>query len=114
VKPEHDGYIASHRYLTAVTHSDLALPEYLLFYLLAEEGLTAVNEASPGTADRNRTTKQSALAAIRVPVPTIAIQRQFVNLKSTLGKSAAIRDGQKVLMEALLPALCHQTLSHSQ
>jgi hypothetical protein len=60
-KPKHDGYIASHRYLTAVTHPEISVPEYLLYYLLSEPGLNAVNEASPGTADRNRTTKQSSL-----------------------------------------------------
>ena len=110
-KPEHDGYIASHRYLTAVVKPEIAIPEYLLYYVLSEAGLTAVNEASPGTADRNRTTKQSSLEAIRVPVPPIAIQRQFVNLKNTIEKAAAIRAKQMVSVEAMLPALCHQVLS---
>ena len=114
-KPEHDGYIASHRYLTAVANSEDALPEYLLYYLLSEEGLLALNEASPGTADRNRTTKQSALEAIRVPVPSIAVQRQFVDLKVALEEPAAIRAEQRILVEAVLPSLCHQVLSnHSQ
>lgn len=110
-KPEHDGYIASHRYLTAVVKPEIAIPEYLLYYVLSEAGLTAVNEASPGTADRNRTTKQSSLEAIRVPVPPIAIQRQFVNLKNTIEKAAVIRASQMVSVEAMLPALCHQVLS---
>jgi type I restriction enzyme, S subunit len=104
-KPEHDGFIASHRYLTAVVKPELALPEYLLYYLLSETGLTAVNEASPGTADRNRTAKQSALEAIRVPVPTLAVQRQFVELKNTLEKSAAKRAEQSPISDAILPSL---------
>ena len=29
-EPEHDGFIASHRYLTAVSDPQKALPEYLL------------------------------------------------------------------------------------
>jgi type I restriction enzyme S subunit len=110
-KPEHDGFIASHRYLTAVVKTDLALPEYLLYYLLSETGLTAVNEASPGTADRNRTTKQSALEAIQVPVPPVAIQRQFVKLKQALEQAAEVRTKQMVNVEAMLPALCNQVLS---
>lgn len=104
-KPEHDGFIASHRYLTAVVKPELALPEYLLYYLLSETGLTAVNEASPGTADRNRTAKQSVLEAIRVPVPTLAVQRQFVELKNTLEKSAAKRAEQSPISDAILPSL---------
>lgn len=110
-KPEHDGFIASHRYLTAVAKPELALPEYLLYYLLSETGLTAVNEASPGTADRNRTTKQSALEAIHVPVPSLAIQRQFVKLKQALEQAAEVRTKQMVSVEAMLPALCNQVLS---
>lgn len=110
-KPEHDGFIASHRYLTAVVKEELALPEYLLYYLLSETGLIAVNEASPGTADRNRTTKQSALEAISVPVPSMAIQRQFVKLKQELERAAEVRTKQMVSVEAMLPALCNQLLS---
>lgn len=110
-KAEHDGFIASHRYLTAVVKPEIALPEYLLYYLLSETGLTAVNEASPGTADRNRTTKQSALEAIRVPVPSMAIQKQFVKLKQALERSAEVRTKQMVNVEAMLPALCNQVLS---
>ncbi len=110
-KPMHDGFIASHRYLTAVVKPELALPEYLLYYLLSETGLTAVNEASPGTADRNRTTKQSALEAIRVPVPSMAIQKQFVMLKQALEQAAEVRTKQVVKVEAMLPALCNQVLT---
>jgi len=109
-KPEHDGYIASHRYLTAVVKPEIALPEYLLYYLLSEIGLNAVNEASPGTADRNRTTKRSALEKIRVPAPPIAVQRQFVNLKHTLEQTAAIRANQMISVDAMLPALCNRLL----
>jgi type I restriction enzyme, S subunit len=110
-KPEHDGFIASHRYLTAVVKPEVALPEYLLYYLLSETGLTAVNEASPGTADRNRTTKQSTLEAICVPVPLMAIQKQFVKLKYALEQAAEVRTKQMVSVEAMLPALCNQVLS---
>lgn len=110
-KPEHDGFIASHRYLTAVVKPELSLPEYLLYYLLSETGLTAVNEASPGTADRNRTTKQSSLEAIHVPVPPVALQMQFVDLKHTIEQAAAVRARQMVIVEAMLPALCNQVLS---
>lgn len=108
--PEHDGFIASHRYLTAVVKPELAIPAYLLYYLLSETGLTAVNEASPGTADRNRTTKQSALEVISVPVPPIAIQKQFVDLKNTLEACSKTRATQQTITDALLPALVSSLL----
>ncbi len=103
--PEHDGFIASHRYLTAVANPDRALPEYLLYYLLSEEGLVKVNEASPGTADRNRTTKQSALLAITVPMPPIQIQQQFVALQAELTRLRQARFDETALSEAVVPAL---------
>lgn len=110
-KLEHDGFIASHRYLTAVVDPAKALPEYLLYYLHSKGGLLAVNEASPGTADRNRTTKQSALEAIPVPIPEIGVQRQFVKLKTILDSLATSRSDQQVFSEAVLPSLCNKTLS---
>lgn len=112
-RPEHDGFIASHRYLTSVPHSDLALPEYLLHYLLSEQGLISVNEASPGTADRNRTTKKSALEAILVPVPTLAVQRQFVAFKSAIEASAVVRTNQRSVIEAMLPSLIQNLMTET-
>jgi type I restriction enzyme, R subunit len=63
------------------------------------------------TADRNRPTKQSALVAIYVPVPSLAIQRQFVKLKQALEQAAEVRTKQMVNVESMLPALCNQMLS---
>lgn len=113
-KPEDTDRVGSHRFISCVPHDGLTTAEYLRYYFLTNEGMTKIRDASPGGAGRNRTLGLSKLMAIEVPVPTIATQRQFVNLKYALEKSAAVRDGQKVLIEALLPALCHQTLSHSQ
>jgi type I restriction enzyme, S subunit len=111
--PEHDGYIASHRYLTAVVKSELILADYLLHFLFTEQGLLAVNEASPGTADRNRTTKKSVLEMIQVPVPPIAVQRQFIGLKNKLAQAAIERAKQKTLTEALVPALVSKLIGQA-
>lgn len=113
-EPEHDGFIGSHRYLTAVSDPKKALPEYLLYYLLSEEGLLKVNEASPGTADRNRTTKQSSLECISVPIPALEVQRQFVKLQAALNGLAKTRAEQESLADAVLPSLIHQTLSSTR
>ena len=112
-KPEHDGYIASHRYLTAVVKPELILADYLLHFLLTEQGLLAVNEASTGTADRNRTTKKSVLEMIQVPVPPIAVQRHFIGLKKKLVGAANERAKQKTLTESLVPALVSKLLGQA-
>jgi type I restriction enzyme S subunit len=109
--PEHDGYIASHRYLTAVAKPEFILADYLLHFLLTEQGLLAVNEASPGTADRNRTTKKSVLEMIQVPVPPIAVQRHFIALKNKLVQAAIERTKQKTLTEALIPSMLSKLLT---
>lgn len=111
-KPEHDGFIASHRYLTAVADPAKALPEYFLYYLLSEDGLLKINEASPGTADRNRTTKQSSLEGISVPIPALEVQRKFVKLQVALNGLAKTRAEQESLADAILPSLIQQTLSN--
>lgn len=110
-EPEHDGFIASHRYLTAVANPDRALPEYLLYYLLSEGGLVKVNEASPGTADRNRTTKQAALLAITVPVPSVHLQQKFVVLQAKLTRLRQARRDEAALSEAVVPALIARTMA---
>lgn len=75
---EHDGCIASHRYITCVPRAELALPEFLARYLLSHDGLAAVGQASRGSADRNRTLSLAALATIPVPVPPLAYQQRIV------------------------------------
>lgn len=58
----------------------------------------------------NRTSKQSALEAIRVPVPSVAIQKQFVKLKHALEQAAEVRMGQQMLTEAVLPSLVQKLM----
>jgi type I restriction enzyme S subunit len=64
---EDDGRVGSHRYLTCVPLQDVARARFVCFHLLTLEGLYDVGEASPGSADRNRTL--SAKGFLRIPVP---------------------------------------------
>ena len=104
--PEHDGVIASHRYITCILDSEQALGEFLLYYLLSPEGLEKVGDASAGTADRNRTLSLTKLASIEVPVPTLEAQRAFTRLKSAVvtlkARHAAIRASNEALVSAVL------------
>jgi type I restriction enzyme S subunit len=111
---EHNSCVGNHRMLTCETKPAIAHAAYLHYYFTTEEGFAKIYAASPGTAARNRTMTADSLMAIEVPVPTLAMQKQFVKLKSALERSTAVRDEQKIRIEALLPSLCHQLLSPPQ
>lgn len=103
---EHDGSIASHRYITCVPDATVATSRFLTYFLLSDEGLEKVGAASPGTADRNRTLSLGNLSKIEVPVPPLNIQKKFdlllaevVALKT---KHAAIRAANSALFPATL------------
>lgn len=103
---EHDGCIASHRYITCVPDPSLATPGFLAYYLLSEDGLEKVGLASPGTADRNRTLSLGNLEKIKVPVPPLAAQQAFDRLQAAVAalkaKHAAIRQANAALLPATL------------
>ena len=91
--------------LTCEAKPDLALSAYLHYYFTTEEGFAKVYAASPGTAARNRTLTADALMGLTVPTPTLAVQRQFVELKNTFEKSFVKRAEQNPIVDALLPSL---------
>jgi len=103
---EHDGCIASHRYITCVPDPLLATAAFLAYYLLSEEGLEKVGLASPGTADRNRTLSLGNLGKIEVPVPAFAAQQTFDHLQAYVAalkaRHAAIRQANAALIPATL------------
>jgi type I restriction enzyme S subunit len=102
VAHEDHGRFASHRYLTCVADPAVATSRYLCFHLLTPEGLYHVSEASPGSADRNRTLGAKALETIPVPVPPVERQRWFdrvfaeVDHARRLHKVAAKEESQLV------------------
>lgn len=105
---EHAGKHGSHRYLTCVPDPERATAGYLWYYLQSEDGLRSISEASPGSADRNRTLATKRLAAIMVPVPSLAAQRWFDELQR---KAQACRKAQAdaaTQLAALLPALMNE------
>lgn len=104
----HHGRVGSHRYLTCVVDSHRALPSFLWYFLQSSEGLTQVQAASPGSADRNRTLNQKKLSAIQVPVPSLDAQHWFERLQR---KARAIEDSQAAVaaeLEHLVPSLLNQ------
>jgi len=103
---EHDGSIASHRYITCVPAPEHVTVGFLAYYLLSEDGLEKVGFASPGTADRNRTLSLSNLGKIEVPTPSLATQRAFdrlqVEVTALKTQHAAIRQANAALLPATL------------
>jgi type I restriction enzyme S subunit len=97
--------VGSHRYITCVPKKGLTTANFLCFYLLTEDGLEKVQEASPGSADRNRTLAMKRLEKIEVPIPAYDKQLWFDSLQT---KAAAIKQAHsanQAELDALLPAI---------
>lgn len=107
-KPEDDGRVGSHRFLTCVTNPDQVAAEFLLFYFRTSEGLQKLGEASPGGAGRNRTLGLKKLEVIEVPVPPIATQHWFSRLQAKAQEIRSIRMRTTEDVDALMPALLHE------
>lgn len=108
---EDDGRYGSHRYLTYVPTPGMITPRFLCFYLLTAEGLHHVGEASPGSADRNRTTSAKGLLEIPVPVPDYQQQLWFDELFTKVEAAKRLQVETATQREALLPALLNQVFS---
>lgn len=99
------GRVGSHRFITCVPKSGVATADFLCFYLLTDEGIEKVREASPGGAGRNRTLGLKKLEKIEVPIPSYEKQLYFNRLQE---KVAAIQQAQadnQSELNALLPAI---------
>ncbi len=104
------GFIASHRFPMFKPDSSRAEAKYLLRYFLSQEGSEALQLASPGGAGRNRTMSQSAFLKLKLPLPSIRFQRQFVQVVDHLDSEinlltqqlAALKMQKKGLMRKLL------------
>lgn len=104
---EDHGRVGSHRFLTCVPNPELALAEFVRFYLLTPEGMQKIGEASPGGAGRNRTLGIKKMEKIRVPIPDIEVQRRFVALCAYVEEIRNIRAETTKDAEALIPAILH-------
>jgi len=82
---------------------------FLSYYLLFKEGLIKINEASPGSADRNRTLGMKKLEAIEVPVPDCKVQVKFDEIYRKLNGVKSQREEQYKLFTALLPSIIDKT-----
>lgn len=101
---DNDRY-GSHRFISCVADKEKALEEFLCFHFLSPKGLEDINACSPGGVGRNKTLGLDKLMRIKIPVPDITLQEEFVEL---LHKVTAIKnhhtETEKELTQ-LLPSL---------
>ncbi|MGD1020650.1 MAG: restriction endonuclease subunit S [Verrucomicrobiia bacterium] len=105
--------VASHRYLTCVPTPGVATARFVCFHLLTPEGLYHVGEASPGSADRNRTLSAKALLEIPIPVPAYEKQVWFDGLVAQVTALTRLQSETAAELDALLPSILDQAF-HGQ
>lgn len=71
--------IASSRFLFYLPRDGSVDVRYLLYYFLSERGLAQIGQASPGSADRNRTLSITSFENLVVPLPEIDEQRRVAS-----------------------------------
>ena len=108
-KIEDDNCVGNHRMLTCEAKNDRAAPGFLWYYFTTPDGFDKVYAASPGTAARNRTITASALMAIHVPAPPLAIQHSFDRLQREVAALKDVHASIRAANAALLPATLERT-----
>jgi type I restriction enzyme, S subunit len=105
-KPEDQGRVGSHRFITYVPHERKATSEFLCHHFLSERGIEDIRAASPGSAGRNRTLGLKKLESILVPVPEYEAQKRFSEIVKRRQliqmETAKIEEDMKTFSAALL------------
>lgn len=104
-KPEDAGRVGSHRFITCVAEERVTTSEFLRFYMLTDEGIEKVREASPGGAGRNRTLGLKRLAKIEVPIPDYDKQLWFNRLQVQVVAIQQAQANNQTELDALLPSI---------
>ncbi|WP_295388624.1 restriction endonuclease subunit S [uncultured Thiodictyon sp.] len=105
VRPEDQGRIGVHRFITCVPHPDIADTNFLWFYFQTGKGFEQIVSASPATIARNRTLSVKKLEAIEVPVPSFEKQQRFAALQQQIAAIHQAQAANQSELDALLPAV---------
>ena len=105
VQPEDKGRVGSHRFIACVPKPGITTAEFLRFYLLTDEGIEKIREASPGGAGRNRTLGLKKLEKIEVPIPDYNKQLWFDSLQTKVATIKQAQSDNQAELDGLLPAL---------
>jgi len=104
-KDEDDNRFGSHRFISCVVDQELILAEFLGFHFLSPKGLEDINACSPGGAGRNKTLGLDKLMKIKVPVPGITLQKEFVDLLHKINFIKEQHSNTDKELTQLMPAL---------
>lgn len=108
VKPEDDGRVGSHRYISCVPDPSITFADFLFYYFQTPDGNEKLNAASPGSADRNRTLNTKKLADTLIPIPSLTEQAEFLALRAKLGQIQRLHAQSEVQLGQLMPSLLAQ------
>jgi type I restriction enzyme S subunit len=103
-KEDNDRY-GSHRFISCVVNNDIALEQFLCFHFLSPKGLEDINACSPGGAGRNKTLGLDKLMKIKVPVPEITLQKEFVTLLKKVNAIKEQHNQTEKELTQLMPSL---------
>jgi type I restriction enzyme S subunit len=78
------GCIASNRFLTYAPIDDRIDVGWARWYFLSDAGLKRIQQASPGSADRNRTLAIARFEALEIPLPPLDEQRRVAGRLDSL------------------------------
>lgn len=104
-RPEDEGRVASHRFLSHEVDTSRATAEFLCYYLLSPDGIEHIRAASPGSAGRNRTLSTAKLKRIPVPLPPISEQVRFARLFNLRVNLQRLQREVEAELAAFTPAL---------
>jgi type I restriction enzyme S subunit len=104
-KEEDNDRYGSHRFISCLADSRKVLTEFLCFHFLSPKGLEDINACSPGGAGRNKTLGLDKLMNIKVPVPSIESQKEFVSILKLTEKIKEQHTQTEKEISELMPAL---------
>jgi type I restriction enzyme S subunit len=104
-QPNDKGRLGSHRFITCTAEKNRVTADFLCYYFLTDGGLSQIRAASPGAAGRNKTLGIKKLEAIEIPVPSLALQKQFGKFLQKIQVVRTTHAQSAVELDTLLPAV---------
>lgn len=107
-KEEDDNRFGSHRFISCLVDTQKALPDFLCYHFLSPKGLEDINACSPGGAGRNKTLGLNKLMQIKVPIPDISLQEEFITLLHNINTIRDQHSQTETEMTQLIPSLLNK------
>jgi len=101
---DNDRY-GSHRFISCVVNENKAINEFLFFHFLSSKGMEDINACSPGGAGRNKTLGLDKLMKIKVPIPDIKLQKEFVALLAKVNRIKEYHNQTDQEITEIMPGL---------